>query len=104
MGRPFEHVAFAACRANVSTGTDKRFWLLQVFPLSERYEDGGGAIGQTREHCLSGLIAAVITAAVLRHTLHVHAGFMRQEIAALAFAALAAVLVAVLLIQRRRHD
>jgi MYXO-CTERM domain-containing protein len=46
------------------------------------------------------LIAAVITAAVLRHTLHIHAGFTRQEIAVLALAAL----VAVLLIQRRRRD
>jgi hypothetical protein len=50
------------------------------------------------------LVAAVITAAVLRHTLHVHAGFTRQEIAILAFVALAAVLTAVVLIRRRRRD
>jgi len=49
------------------------------------------------------LVAAVIVAAVLRHTLHVHAGFTRQEIAILALAALAAVLTAVL-IRRRRRD
>jgi hypothetical protein len=50
------------------------------------------------------LVAAVIAAAVLRHTLHVHAGFTRQEIAILALVALAAVLTAVVLIRRRRRD
>jgi hypothetical protein len=42
------------------------------------------------------LAAAVITAAVLRHTLHVHAGFERIEIFVLAIAALVVILVAVM--------
>jgi hypothetical protein len=50
------------------------------------------------------LVAAVLTAGILRHTLHVHAGFTRVEIAILALAALAAVLLAVGLVRRRRRD
>jgi len=50
------------------------------------------------------LVAAVLTAGVLRHTLHVHAGFTRVEIAVLALAALAAVFLLVGLFRRRRRD
>jgi hypothetical protein len=57
MGRPFENVAVAACRDNVSTGADKRLWLLQAFPPSERCDEDGCATRQMREHCPGGLIA-----------------------------------------------
>jgi hypothetical protein len=50
------------------------------------------------------LMAAVLTAGILRHSLHVHAGFTRVEIAILALAALTAVLLAVGLVRHRRRD
>jgi hypothetical protein len=50
------------------------------------------------------LVAAVLTAGVLRHTLHVHAGFTRVEIAILAVFALAALLLVVGLVRRRRRN
>ena len=50
------------------------------------------------------LAAAVLTAAVLRHALHVHAGFTRKEIAILAFVALVGVLAAILMVRRQRRD
>lgn len=50
------------------------------------------------------LMAAVLTAGILRHSLHVHAGFTRVEIAILALAALTAVLLAVGLVRQRRRD
>ncbi len=46
------------------------------------------------------LVAAVLTAAILRHTLHVHAGFERIEIFVLAIAALIVILAAVLMVRR----
>jgi hypothetical protein len=46
------------------------------------------------------LAAAVITAAVLRHTLHVHVGFTRIEIFVLAAIALIAIVIAVGLVRR----
>jgi hypothetical protein len=55
-------------------------------------------------YLLGILIAAVLTAGVLRHTLHVHAGFTRVEIAILALAALAAILMVAGLVRSRRRD
>ena len=54
-------------------------------------------------YLLGILVTAVLTAAILRHTLHVHAGFTRVEIAILAFAALAAVLMLVGLVRSSRR-
>jgi hypothetical protein len=55
-------------------------------------------------YLLGILLAAVLTAAVLRHVLHVHAGFSRKEILGGALAAIAiSVFLAVALFRRRRR-
>jgi len=49
-------------------------------------------------------LAAVVTAALLRHTVHVYAGFSREEIRTLALiAAGAGILLAVLFFRRRKR-
>ena len=49
-------------------------------------------------------LAAVVTAALLRHTVHVYAGFSREEIRTLALvAAGTGILLAVLFFRRRKR-
>ena len=55
-------------------------------------------------YLLGILAAAVLTAAVLRHTLHVNAGFTRLEIFIMAFASLVAILTAISILRYRRRD
>jgi hypothetical protein len=50
------------------------------------------------------LIAAIIAAAVLRHVLHVNAGFTRMEILEGALACLAVAVFLGLALRRRRRD
>jgi len=55
-------------------------------------------------YLLGILLAAVLTAAVLRHVLHVHAGFTRKEILGGALAAAATgFFLAVIFFRRRRR-
>jgi hypothetical protein len=55
-------------------------------------------------YVLGILFAALITAAFLRHGLHVYAGFERDEIRAYAVIALAGVLVAAIGLRRRKQN
>ena len=53
-------------------------------------------------HVVAFIVGALIVAAVLRHTIHVYGGFSREEIRAGALAALPAVVLAIIFLQRKR--
>jgi hypothetical protein len=54
-------------------------------------------------YALAFLIAAVISAAALRHGVHVYGGFSREEIRVAALIAIPAVALAIIFFQRKRH-
>jgi hypothetical protein len=54
-------------------------------------------------YALAFLIGAVITAAALRHGVHVYGGFSREEIRVGALIAIPAVALAIIFFQRKRH-
>jgi hypothetical protein len=53
-------------------------------------------------HVVAFIVGALILAAVLRHTIHIYGGFSREEIRAGALAALPAVVLAIIFLQRKR--
>jgi hypothetical protein len=55
-------------------------------------------------YLLAILLAAVVTAAALRHVVHVYVGFSREEIRAGALIALPLVVIAIILFRRRRRS
>jgi hypothetical protein len=55
------------------------------------------------KYALAFLIGAVITAAALRHGVHVYGGFSREEIRVGALMAIPAVALAIIFFQRTRH-
>ena len=61
------------------------------------------AINSRLRYIFAFLIAAVITAALLRHAVHVYGGFSREEIRAGALLALPAAVLAMFLVKRRRR-
>jgi hypothetical protein len=50
------------------------------------------------------LLAAVVTAAILRHVIHTYGGISREEIRAVSLIALAVIFVAVLFFVRRKSE
>ena len=54
-------------------------------------------------HVVAFIVGALIVAAVLRHTIHVYGGFSREEIRAGALAALPAVVLAIIFLERKRR-
>jgi hypothetical protein len=61
------------------------------------------SIDQRFRYVLAFLIGAVITAAALRHTVHVYGGISREEIRAGALMAIPAVALAIIFFRRKRH-
>jgi hypothetical protein len=61
------------------------------------------SLDQRFKYVLGFLIGAVITAAVLRHTIHMYGGISREEIRAGALMAVSVIALAIIFFRRKRQ-